>query len=178
MFRFTVNTSARRLGLTAAGLLLALTAAACGDREVQPIGGFQERQGLRSNTVVAPEGERRLLAKGQNNDRAQVTVNGYVWRAAIDTISFMPINQSDPYGGIITTDWYTPPESPNERLRLTVAVYGPEFRSDSVKVTVFRQNKNKQQQWVDAKVDRSTSNDLENVILARAREIRNQQLAR
>src|SRR6202008_3414977 len=49
-------------------------------------------------------------------------VNAYLWRGALDTLSFMPLSSADPFGGVIITDWYTPPASSNERFKATAYI--------------------------------------------------------
>lgn len=101
-----------------------------------------------------------------------VGVNSYLWRASLDTINFMPLASADPFGGVIITDWYSPPDQPNERFKLNIFILGRELRADGVRASVFRQKKNADGQWVDAPVDQNTGTDLENAILTRARQMR------
>jgi hypothetical protein len=101
-----------------------------------------------------------------------IGVNGFLWRATLDTIAFMPIVSADPFGGVIITDWYAPPETPNERTKLNIFIRDRDLRADGVKVSVFRQTKSADGSWVDAVVSATTSSSLENVILTKARQIR------
>ena len=103
---------------------------------------------------------------------AGIGVNGFLWRASLDTISFMPLNSADPFGGVIITDWYTPPEAPAERFKMNVYILGRELRADGVRVAVFRQAKNGAGQWADASIGADTPVNLENQILTRARQLR------
>ena len=80
--------------------------------------------------------------------------------------------------GAIITDWYAPPETPKERFKINVLVLGQELRSDGVKVSVFRQARDDAGKWVDAPIVKNTAIDLENVILSRARELRQEQTNR
>jgi Domain of unknown function (DUF3576) len=100
-----------------------------------------------------------------------IGVNVYLWRAALETIDFMPLVQADPFGGVIITDWYAPPETPTERFKLTVYILDRVLRADAVKVAVFRQT-NDAGQWADAAVDTGTKTSIEDSILTRARELR------
>lgn len=100
-----------------------------------------------------------------------VAVNPFLWRASLETIDFMPLNQTDPFGGVIITDWYAPPESPDERFKLNVYILGTSLRADGIKVAVFRQTRS-ETGWVDAQVDPETATGIEDNILARARELR------
>ena len=100
-------------------------------------------------------------------------VNAYLWRATLDTLSFMPLASADPFGGVIITDWYSPPSTPNERFKATAYILGRQLRSDGVRITVFRQTM-QDGRWVDSPVTPSTTGDIENKVLARARELRTQ----
>lgn len=99
-------------------------------------------------------------------------VNTHLWRASLDTISFMPLASADPFGGVIITDWYSPPQSPRERLKINIFILDRQLRSDGLKVSIFRQEQNKTGQWTDRSVDPQTVRDLENAILSRARHYR------
>ena len=109
---------------------------------------------------------------GAAGSGAGIGVNSYLWRASLDTISFMPLVSADPFGGVIITDWYSPPESNLERFKVNVYILGRDLRADGVRASVFRQLLNSNGSWIDAKVEASTGTDLENAILARARELR------
>ena len=100
-------------------------------------------------------------------------VNAYLWRGALDTLSFMPLASADPFGGVIITDWYTPPASNGERFKATAYILGRELRSDGVRVAIFRQVL-QNGQWVDAPVSPVTVGEIENKVLSRARELREQ----
>jgi hypothetical protein len=108
----------------------------------------------------------------QNAGPAGVGVNSYLWRASLDTVSFMPLASADPFGGVIITDWYSPPDTPNERFKVNVFILGRDLRADGVRASVFHQKKDPMGQWTEAAVDANTATGLENAILTRAREIR------
>jgi hypothetical protein len=100
-----------------------------------------------------------------------IGVNTYLWRAAIDTLSFAPLITADSNGGVIVTDWYANPNSPGERVKLTVSILDQELRADALRVAASRQV-NQGGQWVDAPVSAATVQKLEDIILTRARDIR------
>jgi hypothetical protein len=104
-------------------------------------------------------------------------VNAYLWRATLDTLAFMPLASADPFGGVIITDWYSPPGVTNERFKATAYVMGRQLRSDAVRVAIFRQVRQGAGQWQDAPVAQATGAELEDRVLARARELRSQSLA-
>lgn len=104
-----------------------------------------------------------------------IGVNAYLWRASLETVSFMPLAQVDSQGGVIVTDWYANPQAPNERVKVTVYILDRNLRADGVQVAAVRQvaqNGN----WVDAEVRAGTVQKLEEVILERARDLRRAQM--
>ncbi len=101
-----------------------------------------------------------------------VGVNSFLWRATLDTVSFMPLSSADPFGGVIITDWYTPPESPSERFKMNIYILGRQLRADGLRVSVFRQAQAGNGNWIAASVKTETSISLENQILTRARQLR------
>lgn len=106
------------------------------------------------------------------NDGNTIGVNNYLWRASLDTLSFMPMQAADPFGGVIISDWYEDPAAPGERFKITIYILDQRLRADGIKVAVFRQQQNAQKSWSDAPVNAATAADLENAILTRARQLR------
>ena len=100
-----------------------------------------------------------------------IGVNAYLWRAAVDTVSFAPLVQADANSGVIITDWYTHPGSPGERVKLTVAILDQDLRADALRVSASKQV-NQGGGWVDAPVAAATVQKLEDIILTRARDLR------
>ena len=101
----------------------------------------------------------------------QIGVNAYLWRAALETLSFMPLVQADSNGGVIVTDWYANPAVPGERMRLTVTVLDQDLRADAIRVAAGRQI-TQNGQWVEAPVQAGTTQKLEEIILFKARDLR------
>ena len=102
----------------------------------------------------------------------RISVNGYLWRASLDTLSFMPLTSADPYGGVIITDWYVNPEAPHERFRCTVYILDSRLRADGLNVAVFKQVSDGAGNWVASTTSAQTETDIENAILTRARQLR------
>ncbi|WP_343518157.1 DUF3576 domain-containing protein [Sphingomonas sp.] len=100
-----------------------------------------------------------------------IGVNAYLWRASLDTISFMPIVQTDSNGGVIVTDWYVNPNLQSERMKVTIAILDQDLRADALRVAAVRQV-NRNGQWVDSPVEAATVQKLEDIILTRARDLR------
>ena len=105
---------------------------------------------------------------------AQVTtigVNSYLWRAALDTLSFAPLAQVDSAGGVIVTDWYIHPSAPGDRVKVTATIMDANLRADALRVAASRQVL-QNGQWVEAPVSAATVQRLEEIILTKARDLR------
>lgn len=113
---------------------------------------------------------------GSKDEGAALGVNAYLWRGALDTLSFMPLSSADPFGGVIITDWYEPAAASGERFKATAYILGRQLRADAIRVSIFRQVQ-QNGQWVDAPVSAETVGEIENKVLARARELRAQTAA-
>ena len=100
-----------------------------------------------------------------------IGINSYLWRAAIDTVSFAPLLQANVNSGVIITDWYQNPRVPSERVKLTVSVLDADLRADALRVAASRQIM-QNGAWVDAPVQAATVQKLEEIILTRARDLR------
>lgn len=134
----------------------------------------------KKESLVGPDGVDLFSlgrAKEQNTGGSGVAVNAFLWRASLDTLSFMPLSSADPFGGVIISDWYSPPQSQGERFKITIYILDRALRSDGVRANVFRQERTGAGQWVDATVEPTLGKDLEDAILTRARQIRIQQAA-
>ena len=100
-----------------------------------------------------------------------IGVNAYLWRAALDTLSFAPLAQVDSRGGVIVTDWYANPASPNERVKVSATILDRDLRADALRVAASRQI-NRNGVWVEAPVSAATVQRLEEIILTKARDLR------
>jgi hypothetical protein len=105
------------------------------------------------------------------NSQISMAVNAFLWRASLDTVSFIPVNSADPIGGFISTDWYLDPENPNERIKMNVYIKDRRLRADAISVSVFREIK-VSEGWVKADVNPDTAKLVEASILTKARELR------
>ncbi|MBO1328478.1 DUF3576 domain-containing protein [Acetobacter suratthaniensis] len=126
-----------------------------------------------SQGLTAPDG--RLLHEDRGASGGETGlkggVNAYLWRATLDTISFMPVATADAEGGIILTDWYTPPAAHDERFKITAFILDRRLRSDALRLSVFRQVR-EGGAWVDTPPAPNTASDIAARILSRARKLR------
>lgn len=163
--------------------VIALMLAACSGLEGDTSSYPQETEDARRERRGSLLGEDgfTLFDGGDNDDRTGaatgIGVNEFLWRGALDTLSFMPLASADPFGGVIITDWYASPESPDERFKINVLILDQRLRPGALKVTAFRQEKH-QGGWKDASLSGNVTRELEDAILTRARELRARQLRR
>jgi len=123
--------------------------------------------------TIFGDGGMSFFGESGQTEGGALGVNSYLWRASLDTISFMPVNSADPFGGVIITDWHAPADSPRERFKLNIYILGRTLRADGIRVAVFRQVLGQNSVWADAAVPDETKTKIEDAILTRARQIRN-----
>jgi hypothetical protein len=144
-----------------------------GDRSLRDANQGLGARSREDGSLFGPGGIFGTKAEKQIDTGTGVAVNAYLWRASLDTINFIPLASADPFGGVIITDWYTPAETPNERMKVQVTILDRDLRADGVRVSVFKQQTSPRGgNWVDAQVDPRTNIDIENAILTRARQLR------
>ena len=154
--------------------LAVITLAACSDSKTESAGTPMNRDdALRaSRGKLTGEGGFSLLGGDKESSSGGVIgVNSYLWRATLDTISFMPLTSADPFGGTIITDWYEDPKTPGERFKVNALILDKTLRADGVRIQVFKQKLLKGS-WRDQPVDEKLARVLEDTILTRARELK------
>jgi len=184
--RRLMRRSGLALSLAVAGLLFVVSACSTAeyDKGIQdttkcpqgrcPDVGSPDRQ-----TLFGEGGLSNLFKDGGSADQGGgggIGVNAFLWRASLDTFSFLPPFSADPLGGVIIYDWYAPPETPGERLKVTVYILDTRLRADALHVRVFRQLRGADNNWTEAAVEEGTNAALEDAILTRARQLRIAQL--
>ena len=176
-----------RLSLAGSLCIGGLLLSACASEEITEedfkgsAGGYEDLEiedidYSKRETVFGKGGLNLFGSDEPKNTGGALGVNSYLWRASLDTVSFMPVNSADPFGGVIITDWHSPTEAPSERFKLNVYILGRALRADGVRVAVFRQVQDRRGTWKDAGVPEETSIKIEDAILFRARQLRNQTL--
>ncbi len=178
-----------RSGAVVVSLMLSLGLGACGSIESEqqypqkrpgsntydPAPTAEDQQG----GLFGPDGIVIFDSNARERDSAGTSgigVNALLWRASLDTLSFMPLASADPFGGVIITDWYSSPDRPSERMKATVYILDRRLRADGLKVALFRQQIGPERQWLDVPVAAETVSQLENAILTRARQLRVQSI--
>ena len=90
-------------------------------------GGSSQPLAGDATALTTPSHENHLLGEDKSataGDSTGAGVNAYLWRGAIDTLSFMPFASAEPEGGIIITDWYSPPTTTGERFKANAYILG------------------------------------------------------
>jgi hypothetical protein len=172
----------RRARILTALLTLGLAAACSSSETVYPEARNRVKAGGGTNysdtsqTIFGPGG---LNLFGDSSEPENggaggggIGVNSFLWRASLDTVSFMPLASADPFGGVIITDWYAPPETLRERFKVTIYILDRDLRADGIRAAVFKQAQDTLGNWADATVSQQTAIDLEDTILTRARQLR------
>lgn len=161
------------------GLALAAVLAGCGlgGTDSAGRGGIHDANSAinQRGSILGDDGIASLFGSGKKDEGGSgsgIAVNSFLWRASLDTIAFMPLASADPFGGVIITDWYSPPDTPGERFKINVYILDRQLRADGIRATVFRQRQDTMGQWAEAPVDKATATELENSILTRARQLR------
>jgi hypothetical protein len=132
----------------------------------------QHRRDARMGTLF---GDTALVWGGEQSNKESsgaIGVNHYLWRASLDTLSFMPLRSADPFGGVIISEWYTTPESSNERFKVDIMILERQLRANGVKVSVHKQIRDQKGEWKDKPIDRETNKRFEEAILTRARQLK------
>ncbi len=147
-----------------------------GDSSSFPVDPDDRRKAERGKVT----GEEGLSLGGGNKNKessSPIGVNGFLWRATLDTLSFMPMTSADPFGGVILTDWYEDPTARGERLKITALILDRTLRADGIKISVFKQALDANNLWRDKQINASIAKKIEDTILTRARELKVKQAA-
>ncbi len=158
------------------GLFILLALCACSDnvqKETKVPVDKEDQRKLGFGTIFGDDF--LTFGPGKKSKGGQLmapTVNPYLWRASLDIISFMPLASADAMGGVIVTDWYVTPQNQNERLKTTIFITDQVLRADAIKVIVYKQIKLKDGGWASATSNPAVANELENIILTKARQLR------
>ena len=155
-------------------LLAIMAISACGDVKTEaPAEPLGRKDTLRSSRGKLTGEDGLLVAGGpkKGEESNPLGVNSFLWRATLDTLSFMPLTSADPFGGTIITDWYEDPKTPGERFKITALILDKSLRADGIKITLFKQ-KFERSSWRDQRVDAALARTLEDTILTRARELK------
>ena len=109
---------------------------------------------------------------GPDGEGGSLPVNKYLWRASLQTLEFLPLASTDPFSGVIVTDWSSSAQTPDERFKVTAYITDYKLEARSLRVAVYREVKSGDGAWAPADVSDATPRRLEDAILTRARQLR------
>lgn len=181
----------RSLLNTCLGLAVAITVSACSLTDIKKEASYPTRPEASGSDKIVYSNDKKNTIWGEDESITSklfskdkdgqggtgIGVNSFLWRASLDTVSFMPLASADPFGGVILTDWYENPEKRGERFKLNVYILDRQLRADGIRVSVFKQRLDTSKNWRDMAVSKETGTDVENTILTRAREMRVNQVS-
>ena len=136
------------------------------ETRLQTGGGLLGKGGISFSGIINND-------SGNNNSTTTIamSVNPFLWKGALETIDFMPLNSADQVGGTIITDWYSTSANPNERCKLNIFISGKRLNTENLKVTSFCQEF-KDPSWINKKVDQEDNIKIENAILNKAKKLK------
>ena len=146
--------------------------------EEDPVTGYYEPPSItkrnKERKLFGPDGINigGNINTGKQQTGAAIGVNSFLWRASLSAVSSVPLESADPFGGVILTEWYSPIDNPQERFKVTIYILDQQLRADAVEVTVFREQKSQQGEWLRAPTNPDTASKLEDLILTKARALR------
>jgi|TARA_B110000211_G_C13646997_1_gene364202 hypothetical protein len=148
----------KKLSIVVASLIL-IGLSSCGVGGKKIFGGIIPA----SNPVVIEEKQSIMdLFQNKQDSNTAISVNKYIWIAALDVLSFLPIEAADPFTGVISFGYGKAPGS-NTAYRGTVLINDPALDARSLKVTLISNG--------TVPLDSKTVREVENAILTRARQI-------
>jgi len=159
---------ARPAAATVLALVVSLALSGCGGRSLfsgnsESAREMSQREALEQRQISTGSTDSIWdLFAGREDPSTVLTVNRYIWTASLEVLDFLPIEQVDPFSGVITTGFGTPPGG-GRPYRATIAVTDAALDARSLNVALMTRNGPASDETVRA---------VENAILTRARQIR------
>jgi len=101
-------------------------------------------------------------------------INSLLWQASMDIISVLSLETVDPKAGLISTYWNTLDENNDLQYKINIYFLSPDLNAMSINVSVIRQKK-ENNSWINDGLSNELSNKIEDLILTRAKELRQSQ---
>ena len=119
---------------------------------------LEEGKGFRLSTAM----------KGMSGGNFEFASSNELWRASLDTISFMPLTSANYSGGIIITDWYSDNSSSNDSIKIIIRFLTNEIRADALDIKIFYKTCKNINNCLVAEKESSLKNELRKEILKKA----------
>ena len=137
------------------------------ETRLQSGGGLFGKGGLSLGGVLGGNNQEQNKSAGM----VSMSVNPFLWRAALETIDFMPLSSADQIGGTIITDWYSTSGNENERCKLNIFITGINLKTENLRVVSFCQEF-KNPTWVNKEIEKENNIKIENAILNKAKKLK------
>ena len=137
------------------------------ETRLQSGGGLLGSGGISVGGILGNDDQEKNTSAGM----IAMSVNPYLWRAALETIDFMPLTSADQIGGTIITDWYSTPDSEKERCKLNIFITGINLKTENLRVVSFCQEF-KNPTWVNKEIEKENNIKIENAILNKAKKLK------
>ena len=103
---------------------------------------------------------------------SSLPINELLWKSSLDVLDFMSFQNIDPFGGVIISNWFINENNNNIRNKIVVSFSSSELKATSIKVSVTRE-KFENNKWISDGYSDGLARKIEDLILSRARELRN-----
>ena len=137
------------------------------ETRLQTGGGLLGKGGISMSGILGGNNQ----ANSQSTGVIAMSVNPFLWRAALETIDFMPLSSADQIGGTIITDWYTTSGNEKERCKLNIFITGINLKTENLRVVSFCQEF-KEPSWVNKETQKENNIKIENAILNKAKKLK------
>ena len=138
------------------------------ETRLQSGGGlFGKGGGLSLGGILGDRNQEKNMSTGV----VAMSVNPFLWKAALETIDFMPLSSADQIGGTIITDWYSTSSNEKERCKLNIFITGINLKTENLKVVSFCQEF-KNPTWVNKETEKENNIKIENAILNKAKKLK------
>ena len=137
------------------------------ETRLQSGGGLFGKGGLSLGGILGDRNQEKNMSTGV----VAMSVNPFLWKAALETIDFMPLSSADQIGGTIITDWYSTSSNEKERCKLNIFITGINLKTENLKVVSFCQEF-KNPTWVNKETEKENNIKIENAILNKAKKLK------
>ena len=107
---------------------------------------------------------------GGGTGKFEFATSNELWRATLDVLDFVPLNNADYGGGIVITDWYNNSDNNNSSIKIMVQFLSNEIRADGIKVIVYNKSCKTVDQVANCKTNTSDGEVAKEIKLAILKE--------
>jgi len=104
------------------------------------------------------------------NEFEKYSVNEPLWKSSLSFLLKYPNVETNLKEGFISTEWIISNKNPNTRFRITIYILGLEMLDENIRIVADKEN-NVNGQWVKVYMSSSFNNNLEKVIITKAKRL-------